>query len=89
MPTNIVLLDHIPLVVIYICVYVHVALDKVWHDALWATMTRFNIGKRLIYTIQQMYSKTRNTVGLVQSTIGEWFTPESGAREITFGGGFF
>ena len=48
------------------------AFDRVWHDALWATMKRYNMGQKLIQIIQQLYSKASSAV-LAQGKIGEWF----------------
>ncbi|BFZ08471.1 hypothetical protein BsWGS_11510 [Bradybaena similaris] len=45
------------------------AFDRVWHDALWATMKKYNIGKKLIQTIQQLYAKA-NSARLVNGKIG-------------------
>ena len=46
------------------------AFDRVWHDALWATMNKFNIGQRLIHTIKKLYTKATSAV-LNQDTTGE------------------
>ncbi|XP_068233634.1 uncharacterized protein [Palaemon carinicauda] len=46
------------------------AFDRVWHDALWATMNRYNMGQKLILTIQQLYNKATSAV-LAQGKIGE------------------
>ncbi|XP_072171855.1 uncharacterized protein [Diadema setosum] len=56
------------------------AFDRVWHDALWATMKRYNMGKKLTMTIQQLYSKATSAV-LVQDHIGEWLQTTVGVRQ--------
>ena len=56
------------------------AFDRVWHDALWATMKKFNIGQKLIKTIQQLYVKASSAV-LEQGSVGEWFHTSIGVRQ--------
>ncbi|KAK3893242.1 hypothetical protein Pcinc_002931 [Petrolisthes cinctipes] len=56
------------------------AFDRVWHDALWATMKKFNIGKKLTHTIQQLYANASSAV-FAQGTIGEWFHTSVGVRQ--------
>ena len=56
------------------------AFDRVWHGALWATMKKYNMGKRLIETIRQLYTKASSAV-LVQGTVGEWFHTSVGVRQ--------
>ena len=56
------------------------AFDRVWHEALWATMTKFNISGKLIETIQSLYENAMSAV-LVQRTTGEWFHTSVGVRQ--------
>ena len=56
------------------------AFDRVWHDALWATMKRYNMGRKLIKTIQQFYAKASSAV-LTQGLVGEWFSTSVGVRQ--------
>jgi len=56
------------------------AFDRVWHDALWATMKKFNIGKKLINSIQQLYSRATSAV-MAQGTTGKWFHTSVGVRQ--------
>ena len=56
------------------------AFDRVWHDALWATMRKYNMGQRLIQTIQELYAKATSAV-LVQGTVGKWFHTSVGVRQ--------
>ena len=56
------------------------AFDRVWHDALWATMNRYNMGQKLIQMIQQLYNKATSAV-LAQGKIGEWFHTSVGVRQ--------
>ena len=39
--------------------------DRVWHEALWATINKFKISRKLIDTIQSIYEKSMRAV-LVQ-----------------------
>ncbi|XP_068208249.1 uncharacterized protein [Palaemon carinicauda] len=56
------------------------AFDRVWHDALCATMNRYNMGQKLIQTIQQVYNKATSAV-LAQGKIGEWFHTSVGVSQ--------
>jgi len=56
------------------------AFDRVWHDALWATMHKYNMGKKLIETIQQLYANAHSAV-LIQGSMGEWFRTTVGVRQ--------
>ena len=54
--------------------------DRVWHDALWATMKKYNMGQKLINTIKQLYAKANSAV-LVKGTMGDWFHTSVGVRQ--------
>ena len=56
------------------------AFDRVWHEALWATMKKFNISGKLIETIQSLYENAMSAV-LFQGTTGEWFHTSVGVRQ--------
>ena len=56
------------------------AFDRVRHEALWATMNKFNISGKLIETIQSLYENAMSAV-LVQGTTGEWFDTSVGVRQ--------
>ena len=56
------------------------AFDRVWHEALWATMNKFNINGKLIETIQSLYENEFSAV-LVQEATGEWFQTSVGVRQ--------
>ena len=56
------------------------AFDRVWHDALWATMNLYNINANLIKVIQRLYDNASSTV-LFNSSIGEWFKVTVGVRQ--------
>ena len=56
------------------------AFDRVWHEALWATMKKFNISGKLIDTIQSLYENAMSAV-LVQGATGEWFHTSVGVRQ--------
>ena len=38
------------------------AFDKVWHAALWATMRKYNIGSKLVRTIEHLYDNATSAV---------------------------
>ena len=54
--------------------------DSKWQEALWATMKKFNISQKLIYTIQQLYTKATSAV-LAKDTIGKWFHVSVGLNQ--------
>ena len=54
--------------------------DRVWHDALWDTMEKYNMGQKLINVIKQLYEKASSAV-LVQGTEGDWFHALVGVRQ--------
>ena len=56
------------------------ASDSVWHDTLWATMKKYNMGQKLISSIQQLYTRATSAV-LAQGTIGKWFHTLIGVRQ--------
>lgn len=56
------------------------AIDRVWHDALWATMRRYNMGQNLIQTIKKLYEKATSAV-FVLGSMGEWFHTSVGVRQ--------
>ena len=53
------------------------AFDRVWQEALWATMKRHNIDHKLVDMIMALYNDTENAV-LINNTLGEWFTATVG-----------
>ena len=56
------------------------AFDRVWHDALWATMKKYNMGQKLINTIKQLYAKANSAV-IIQGAVGDWFHTSVGVRQ--------
>ena len=56
------------------------AFDRVWHQALWATMHKYNINKNLIALIEELYSNATSSVYL-DGDIGEWFRTTVGVRQ--------
>ncbi|KAK3895277.1 hypothetical protein Pcinc_000994 [Petrolisthes cinctipes] len=56
------------------------AFDRVWHDALWATMHKYNMGQKLIETIRQLYARAGSAV-LMQGGVGDWFRTTVGVRQ--------
>ena len=55
------------------------AFDRVWHQALWTTMHKYNIHTKLITTIQNLYEKATSAV-LHNENIGDWFRTTVGVR---------
>ena len=56
------------------------AFDRVWHEALWATMRLYNISINLITVIQKLYEKATSAVCFINS-IGDWFKTSVGVRQ--------
>ena len=56
------------------------AFDRVWHEALWATMRLYNININLITVIQKLYEKATSAVCFNNST-GDWFKTSVGVRQ--------
>ena len=38
------------------------AFDRVWHEALWATMRKYNINASIIRAIENLYDKAQSAV---------------------------
>ena len=56
------------------------AFDRVWHEALWATMRKYNINASIIRAIENLYDKAQNAV-LFNGSTGEWFRTTVGVRQ--------
>ena len=56
------------------------AFDRIWHNALWSAMKRFNINSKLIEYIQHLYNKAESAV-YFDGQIGEWFRTTTGVRQ--------
>ena len=56
------------------------AFDRVWHEALWATMRLCNININLITVIQKLYEKATRAV-CFNNSIGDWFKTSVGVRQ--------
>ena len=48
------------------------AVDRVWDEALWAIMKKYNIGTNLIQVIKNLCNKATSAV-LFNGSIGDWF----------------
>ena len=48
------------------------AFDRVWHEALLATMRKYNISTSIIRAIENLYDKARSAV-LFNGSTSEWF----------------
>ena len=56
------------------------ALDRVWHEALSATMRKYNINASFIRAIENLYDKSQSAV-LFNGSTGEWFRSTVGVRQ--------
>ena len=56
------------------------AFDKVWREALWATMRKYNINTSIIRAIENLYDKAQSAV-LFNGSTGEWFRTTVGVRQ--------
>ena len=56
------------------------AFDRVWLEALWATMRLYNININLITVIQKLYEKITSAV-CFNNSIGNWFKTSVGVRQ--------
>ena len=56
------------------------AFDRVWHEALWATMRKYNINASIIRAIENLYDEDQSAV-LFKSSTGEWFRTTVGVRQ--------
>ena len=56
------------------------AFDRVWHEALWATMRLYNININLITVIQKLCEKATSAV-CFNNSIGDWFKTSVGVRQ--------
>ena len=54
--------------------------DRVWHEALWATMRKYNINASIIRAIENLYDKAQSAV-LFNGSTGEWFRTTVGVRQ--------
>ena len=56
------------------------AFDRVWHEALWAIMRKFNTNASIIRAIENLYDKAQSAV-LFNGSTGEWFRTTVGVRQ--------
>ena len=56
------------------------AFDRVRHDALWATMRKYNINASIIQVIENLYGKAQSAV-LFNDSTGEWLRTTVEARQ--------
>ena len=56
------------------------AFDRIWHEALWATMRKYNINASIIRAIENLYDKAQSSV-LFNGSTGEWFKTTVGVRQ--------
>ena len=55
------------------------AFDRVWHEALWATIRKYNVSASIIRAVENLYDKVQSAV-LFNSSTGEWFRTAVGVR---------
>ena len=56
------------------------AFDRVWHEALWATMRKYNINANIIRVIENLYDKAQSAV-LFNGSTGDWIRTTVGVRQ--------
>ena len=56
------------------------AFDRVWHEALWATMRKYNINASIIRAIENLYDKAQSAV-LFKGSTRECFRTTVGVRQ--------
>ena len=56
------------------------AFDRAWHEALWATMRKYNINASIIRAIENLYDNAQSAV-LFNGSTGEWFRTTEGVRQ--------
>ena len=56
------------------------AFDRVWHNGMFDTLLKFNIGKRMTHLMKQLYQKARTKV-LSGNAYSEWFQATVGVRQ--------
>ena len=61
-------------------IYFKKAFDRVWHEALWTTMRKYNINASIIRAIENLYDKAQSAV-LFNGSTGEWFRTTVGVRQ--------
>ena len=64
----------------HVFIYFKKAFNRVWHEALWATMRKYNINDSIIRAIENLYDKAQSTA-LFHSSTGEWFRTTVGDRQ--------
>ncbi|GFN85088.1 reverse transcriptase [Plakobranchus ocellatus] len=62
-------------------VFIHFkkAFDRVWHEALWSTMRKYNINSNLISVVDNLYNTATSAV-FCNNNIGDWFRTTVGVR---------
>ena len=56
------------------------AFDRVWHEALWNTMGKYNIGKGITTLIQNLYEGAKSKVR-IDHHFSDWFRMTVGVRQ--------
>ena len=56
------------------------AFDRIWHEALWVNMRKYNINASIIRAIENLYDKAQSAV-LFNGSTGEWFRTTVGVRQ--------
>ena len=55
------------------------AFDRVWNEALWATLRKYNINASIMRAIENLYDKAKSAV-LFNGSTGQWFRATVGVR---------
>ena len=66
----------------HVCIDFMKAFDRVLHEALWATMRKYNINASIIRAIENLYDKAHSAV-LFYGSAGEWFRTRGSTRVST------
>ena len=63
-------------------VFIHFkkAFDRVWHEALWASMRKYKINANIIQVTENLYDKAQSAV-LFNGSTGHWFRTTFGVRQ--------
>ena len=63
----------------YVVIDFKKAFDREWYEALWATITKYNVNPNLIDVIRQFYQKAYSAV-YYNGSVGDWFRTTVGVH---------
>ena len=58
------------------------AMDRVWHEGLWALLKKYNINKSLINCIESLYQNAKSAV-MCEGTLSSWFNTTTGVTRVS------